>query len=111
MPAYQYPGPDTLPPTTSDFQDDPGFAAPGPTNPPQYDSVPNRGFPGDPGSQRSPNRQAYDINRDYDAEDRWVEENVTRKGFVIDEVTGDVYDPKAYPPKVVDHMPDFYPSN
>jgi hypothetical protein len=36
---------------------------------------------------------------------------VTRKGFVIDEVTGDVYDPKAYPPKVVDHMPDFYPSN
>jgi hypothetical protein len=72
--------------------------------------VPNRGFPGDPGSQRRPG-QGYDINRDYDAEDRWVEENVTRKGFVIDEVTGEVYDPKAYPPKVVDHMPDFYPSN
>jgi hypothetical protein len=108
MPAYQYPGPDTLPPP--DLGSDPGYIAPGPTNAPQYDSVPNKGFPGDPGSQRRPG-QGYDINRDYDAEDRWVEENVTRKGFVIDEVTGDVYDPKAYPPKVVDHMPDFYPSN
>jgi hypothetical protein len=109
VPAYQYPEPDTIP--SKAYGPDFGYVAPGPTNPPQYDSVPPKDFPRDYGSQRPPSPVGYDNNRDYNAEDRWVEEHVTRKGLVIDEVTGEVYDPKAYPPKVVDHMPDFYPAN
>lgn len=102
MPVYQYPEPDTIP--TQAPTADPGYAAP--------DVGSN--FAGDPNSQIRPAGRGYSSqydNHDQNAEDQWVAEHVTSKGYVIDEVTGDVYDPKAYPPKIVDRMPDFYPAN
>lgn len=79
------------------------------TGPQQPDSVPDPEFYGDRFGATNPGDLNPNNGNTSTEMDNWIRENVTKKGLVLDEGTGDILDPSTFPPRIIGHLPSLYP--